>query len=82
VHYCVTNIPGAVGRTSSYALTNVTLPFVLQLANMGWRKALTENPALLKGLNIADGKVTFKAIAETLGLEYYPAEKMLNQDTD
>ncbi|MDQ1329328.1 MAG: alanine dehydrogenase [Candidatus Poribacteria bacterium] len=82
VHYCVTNIPGAVGRTSSYALTNVTLPFVLQLANKGWRKALTENPALLKGLNIANGKVTFKAIAETLGLEYYPAEKMLNQDTD
>jgi alanine dehydrogenase len=82
VHYCVTNIPGAVGRTSSYALTNVTLPFVLQLANVGWRKALTENPALLKGLNIADGKVTFKAIAETLGLEYYPPEKLLNQETD
>ena len=82
VHYCVTNIPGAVGRTSSYALTNVTLPYILQLANKGWKKAMMENPALLNGLNIIDGKVTFKAVADTLSLEYYPAEKLLNQDTD
>jgi len=80
VHYCVTNIPGAVGRTSSYALTNVTLRYILQLANKGWRKALMENSALKKGLNIADGRVTFKAVADTLGLEYYPTEKLLNQD--
>lgn len=78
VHYCVTNIPGAVGRTSSYALTNVTLPYVLQLANKGWKKAMIENPALLKGLNIANGNVTFKAIADELNLEYYPAEELLN----
>ena len=78
VHYCVTNIPGAVGRTSSYALTNVTLPYILELANKGWKKAMLENPALLNGLNIIDGKVTFKAIAEYLNLEYYKAENIIN----
>jgi len=77
VHYCVTNIPGAVGRTSSYALTNVTLSYILELANKGWKKAMRKNPALLKGLNIADGKVTFKAIAEALNMEYCPAEELL-----
>ncbi len=56
VHYCVTNIPGAVGRTSSYALTNVTLPYILELANNGWKKAMQNNSALSKGLNIAEGK--------------------------
>lgn len=74
VHYCVTNIPGAVGRTSSYALCNVTLPYILQLANAGWKIALKGNPALLKGLNIAYGKITFKAIAKEFGMEYCPAE--------
>jgi len=68
VHYCVTNIPGAVGRTSTYALTNVTLPYVLQLANKGWKRAIKENKALLRGLNIAYGKISFKAIADTYNL--------------
>ena len=77
VHYCVTNIPGAVGRTSSYALANVTRPYVLKLANKGWKAAMRENPALLKGLNIANGNVTFKAVAEAFNLEYCPAEKLL-----
>ncbi|MBD3183628.1 alanine dehydrogenase [Candidatus Poribacteria bacterium] len=77
VHYCVTNIPGAVGRTSSYALDNVTLPYVLKLANKGWKQALRDDPALLRGLNIAEGKVTFKAIAETFGLEYQPARELI-----
>lgn len=78
VHYCVTNIPGAVGRTSTYALTNVTLPYILQLANKGWQRAAKENPAILKGLNIINGKITFKAIADTLNLEYYPSEEFLD----
>jgi alanine dehydrogenase len=78
VHYCVTNIPGAVGRTSSYALANVTLPYVLELANKGWRKAMRENAALLKGLNIANSKVTFRAIAEAFGLEHCHAESLLS----
>jgi alanine dehydrogenase len=69
VHYCVTNMPGAVGRTSTYALTNVTLPYVLQLANKGFERAVSENPALAHGVNIKLGKVTNPAVARTFGLE-------------
>ncbi len=72
VHYCVTNMPGAVGRTSTYALTNVTLPYAVQLANKGVDRATKENPGLAAGVNIRDGKVTNKAVAETFGLEYSP----------
>ncbi|MFQ6042452.1 MAG: alanine dehydrogenase, partial [Candidatus Poribacteria bacterium] len=72
VHYCVTNIPGAVGRTSTYALTNATLPYVLKLANKGWREAVKEDSTLAKGLNIADGKICFKAIAEAFDFDYTP----------
>ena len=73
VHYCVTNMPGAVGRTSTYALTNVTLPYALQLANKGAERAVKENPALLAGVNIRAGQVTNAAVAETFGLEYTSA---------
>jgi alanine dehydrogenase len=73
VHYCVTNMPGAVGRTSTYALTNVTLPYALQLANKGPDKAIKDNPALREGVNIKAGKVTNLAVAETFGLECVPA---------
>jgi alanine dehydrogenase len=69
VHYCVTNMPGAVGRTSTYALTNVTLPYVLQLAKKGLDRAAAENLALAQGVNIRKGKVTNPAVAETFGLE-------------
>ncbi len=69
VHYCVTNMPGAVGRTSTYALTNVTLPYVLQLARKGAEKALADNAGLRQGLNVHMGKVTNPAVAETFGLE-------------
>jgi alanine dehydrogenase len=69
VHYCVTNMPGAVGRTSTYALTNVTLPYVLQLARKGFDKAVAENPALKQGVNIHAGKVTNPAVAATFGFE-------------
>lgn len=69
VHYCVTNMPGAVGRTSTYALTNVTLPFVLQLAKKGLDKAASENPALAEGVNVRQGRVTNPAVAETFGME-------------
>jgi alanine dehydrogenase len=69
VHYCVTNMPGAVGRTSTYALTNVTLPYVLQLAKKGLDRALRENLALAHGVNIRQGKVTNPAVAATFGLE-------------
>lgn len=72
LHYCVTNMPGAVGRTSTYALTNVTLPYVLQLANKGAEKACKDNPGLGLGVNIKQGKVTNAAVAETFGLEVHP----------
>jgi alanine dehydrogenase len=69
VHYCVTNMPGAVGRTSTYALTNVTLPYVLQLARKGLDRAIADNPGLRQGVNVRAGKVTNPAVAETFGLE-------------
>jgi alanine dehydrogenase len=69
VHYCVTNMPGAVGRTSTYALTNVTLPYVLQLAKKGLDRAVRDNAGLAQGVNIREGKVANAAVAETFGLE-------------
>jgi alanine dehydrogenase len=77
VHYMVANMPGAVPRTSTYALNNATLPFVLQLADRGWRRALTENRHLKEGLNVAAGKVTYKAVAKALNLNYTPADAVL-----
>ncbi|MGZ9075267.1 MAG: alanine dehydrogenase [Burkholderiaceae bacterium] len=77
VHYMVANMPGAVPRTSTYALNNATLPFALQLANKGWRRALSENRYLKEGLNIAAGKVTYKAVAKALNLSYTAADAVL-----
>jgi alanine dehydrogenase len=77
IHYCVTNMPSAVARTSTFALTNVTLPYVLQIANKGVKQALRENPVLAKGLNTIEGKVTYQAIAQALGYQYYPVMKAL-----
>ena len=74
VHYCVANMPGAVARTSTLALNNATLPFVLALADKGWKKALREDTHFRDGLNVAAGKVTHRAVAEALGLAYAPAE--------
>jgi len=70
VHYCVANIPGAVPYTSTLALTNSTLPYVLTLAEKGWEKACREDKSLRLGLNIIKGKITYPAVAETFGLEY------------
>jgi alanine dehydrogenase len=77
VHYCVTNMPGAVARTSTFALNNATLPFTLALADKGYRQALAEDPHLKAGLNVMDGKVTYKAVAEAHGLDYTPPEQAL-----
>ena len=77
VHYSVANMPGAVARTSTYALTNATLPYAVDLANKGYKDALLDDPALLKGLNVYDGKVTYKAVAEAFDLEYHDAEELL-----
>ena len=72
VHYCVTNMPGAVARTSARALNNATLPFVIDLANKGYQRALKDDPHLMNGLNIHKGHVTYEAVAHDLGLEYVP----------
>jgi len=77
VHYCVANMPGAVARTSTYALNNVTLPHALRIANRGWREALLADPHLKAGLNVWNGKVTYKAVAEDLGYDYLAAEAAL-----
>src|SRR6266436_2517119 len=77
VHYCVTNMPGAVARTSTFALNNVTLPFVLTLAEEGVRRALGEDAHLRNGLNVYEGMVTHRAVAEALKLKFTPAEAAL-----
>src|SRR6185437_2209931 len=77
IHYCVTNMPGAVARTSTFALNNATLPFSLALAQKGWRKALGDDPHLRAGLNIAQGRVTHAAVAQGLGLEMLAPDEAL-----
>jgi alanine dehydrogenase len=77
VHYCGTNMPGSVARSSTFALTNATLPFVIALAEKGWRKALSDDPHLLHGLNVHAGKVTYEAVAHDLNLSYAPAGTLL-----
>jgi alanine dehydrogenase len=74
IHYCVANMPGAVARTSTIALNNATLPFVIALADKGWKRALRDDVHLANGLNIARGHVTHRAVAEALGLPYVPVE--------
>jgi len=78
VHYCVANMPGAVARTSTFALNNATLPFTLALADKGWRKALAEDIHLRAGLNVCAGQVTCEPVAAAHGLPYRPAETMLS----
>jgi alanine dehydrogenase len=73
VHYCVANMPGGVARTSTFALTNATLPYVLALADKGYRRALLDDAHLREGLNVHRGRVTHKAVAEALGYDHQPA---------
>ena len=77
VHYCVTNMPGTVPRTSTYALTNATLPFVQSLANLGWKEALARDPHLANGLNVHAGHVNHEAVARDLGYDYLSAADVL-----
>ncbi|MCE5263864.1 MAG: alanine dehydrogenase [Deltaproteobacteria bacterium] len=77
VHYCVANMPGGVAKTSTLALTNATLPYAVEIANKGWKKAMKENEEIRLGANVIKGKVTYKAVAEVFGLEYAPIEKFL-----
>ena len=77
VHYCVTNMPGAVARTSTQALENSTLPFSLAIAGKGYKKALADDVHLRNGLNVIDGKVTYKAVADALGHKFVEAESAI-----
>ena len=76
VHYCVANMPGAVARTSTYALNNATLPYGLALADKGWKRAVTDDPHLRAGLNVAKGKITHPAVAEALGYPFFDINKL------
>ncbi|MES1926690.1 alanine dehydrogenase [Salinisphaera sp. T31B1] len=82
VHYCVTNMPGCVARTSTFALTHATLPFVLQLADSGYQQALIDNPHLRAGLNVHGGQITHRAVADNLGYEHTLAESVLGIAAD
>ncbi|MFO1071032.1 MAG: alanine dehydrogenase [Geminicoccaceae bacterium] len=77
IHYCVTNMPGAVARTSTFALNNATLPHALALAGKGWRQAMRDDPHLADGLNIAEGRLVYRAVADSLGLPFTPREEAL-----
>lgn len=77
VHYCVANMPGAVARTSTYALNTVTLPHALRIARLGWKESMRRDPHLLAGLNVADGKITYQAVADAQGLPYVPAAELI-----
>ncbi|WP_209348895.1 alanine dehydrogenase [Pontixanthobacter sp. CEM42] len=77
VHYCVANMPGAVARTSTYALNNVTLPHALRMARDGWKEAMRRDPHLAEGLNVHEGKVTYQAVAEELGYDFTPTSEII-----
>jgi alanine dehydrogenase len=77
VHYCVANMPGAVPKTSTLALTNATLPYAVEIANKGWKKAMQDNLEIKLGANVVKGKVTYQGVAEAFGLEYTPIDKLL-----
>ncbi|CAB5135056.1 Alanine dehydrogenase (EC [Olavius algarvensis associated proteobacterium Delta 3] len=77
VHYCVANMPGAVPRTSTLALTNATLPYAVEIANKGWKAAMQESEEMKLGANVIDGKVTYEAVADAFGLDYTPVDEVL-----
>jgi len=79
VHYSVANMPGAVSRTSTLALTNSTLDYALQIANKGWKQAVLDNAGLAKGVNVLEGKVTYKAVADALNVPYVSLEELIGQ---
>lgn len=76
-HYCVANMPGAVARTSTLALTNATLPYAVEIANKGWKKAMQENNEIKLGANVIKGNITFKAVAEAFSMDYTPVEEFI-----
>jgi len=79
IHYCVANMPGGVPKTSTHALNNATLPFVMALADKGWRQALREDPHLRNGLNVWNGEITCEPVARALGYAYVRADVALKE---
>ena len=77
VHYCVANMPGAVAKTSTIALTNATLPYAVEIANKGWKQAMRESNEIKLGANIINGKVTYKAVADAFKLAFTPVDEFL-----
>ena len=77
VHYCVTNMPGAVAKTSTMALTNATLPYAVQIADRGWKQAMRENPEIARGANVINGTITYRSVAEAFGMAYTPVQEFL-----
>ena len=80
VHYCVANMPGAVARTSTMALNNATMPFIMQIAEKGWAKACLDNPHLKNGLNVHKGKIAYEAVASSLGEKYYSPDELIHNE--
>ncbi|MDT8377677.1 MAG: alanine dehydrogenase [Desulfotignum sp.] len=78
IHYCVANMPGAVAKTSTIALTNATLPYAIQIANKGWKKAMQDSREIKRGANVIKGKVTYQAVAQAFDLDYTPVEEFLD----
>jgi alanine dehydrogenase len=77
LHYCVANMPGAVPLTSTMALTNATLPYAVKLANLGWQQAAKDDLHIRNGVNLVDGKITYKSVAEVFGMDYVPVSNLL-----
>ena len=77
IHYCVSNMPGAVARTSTQALTNATLPYAVEIADKGWKRAMKENPEIKRGANVIGGQITFKGVSDAFGMKLVPVDKLL-----
>jgi alanine dehydrogenase len=82
VHYAVSNMPGALPRTSTLALNNATLPYAVEIANKGWKKAMQENPEIKRGANVVSGHVTYNGVADTFGFEHVNIDKLIFRKTD
>ena len=77
MHYCVANMPGAVAKTSTLALTNATLPYAVEIANKGWKRAMRENTEIKLGANVVRGQVTYQGVADAFGLDFTPMDELL-----
>jgi len=79
IHYCVANMPGAVARTSTLALTNATLPYALQLANKGWKQAMLDNKEIRRGANVVDGQITYQGVAQAFDMPWTTIDTLLEK---